>query len=99
MKRELAEVKMERSVQRISPRSGGEIRSDWADALSYPVSLMCCWVLDVSKSGFYARRARPSCDRERENARLEIKILFAHQRTRGAYSAICLHRDLADHGI
>jgi putative transposase len=65
---------------------------------SYPVALMCR-VLDVSKSGFHARKARPPCDRERENARLEIEILSAHQRTRETYSAMRLHRDLADHGI
>jgi hypothetical protein len=39
---------------------------------SYPVALMCR-VLDVSESGFHARRARPPCNRERENARLEIE--------------------------
>ena len=65
---------------------------------SYPVALMCR-VLDVSKSGFHARKARQPCDRERENARLEIEILSAHQRTRETYSAMRLHRDLADHGI
>jgi len=39
---------------------------------SYPVALMCR-VLDVSESGFHARRARPPCERERENARLEVE--------------------------
>ncbi len=65
---------------------------------SYPIALMCR-VLDVSKSGFHARRARLPCDRERENARLEIEILAAHQRTRETYSAKRLHHDLADHGV
>lgn len=65
---------------------------------SYPVSLMCR-VLDVSRSGFHAGRARPPCERELENARLEIEILAAHQRTRETYSARRLHRDLADHGV
>ena len=64
----------------------------------YPIALMCR-VLDVSKSGFHARKARLLCDSERENARLEIEILSAHQRTRETYSAMRLHRDLADHGI
>ena len=61
--------------------------------------MLMCRVLNVSESGFHARRARPLCDRERENARLEIEILAAHQRTRGTYSAMRLHRDLADHGV
>jgi len=64
----------------------------------YPIALMCR-ILDVSESGFHARKASPPCDRERENARLEIEILAAHQRTRETYSAKRLHHDLADHGV
>ncbi|GKS69591.1 hypothetical protein W03_15950 [Nitrosomonas sp. PY1] len=65
---------------------------------SYPVTLMCR-VLDVSESGFHARSSRPLCKRKLENARLEIEILAAHQRTRETYSALRLHRDLADRGV
>lgn len=64
----------------------------------YPIALMCR-VLDVFESGFHARRVRPPCERVRENARLEVEILAAHQRTRETYSAKRLHRDLADHGV
>jgi len=44
---------------------------------------------------------RPPCKRERENTRLEIEILAAHQRTRETYSTKRLHRDLVlvDHGV
>jgi putative transposase len=65
---------------------------------TYPVALMCR-VLNVSESGFHAWRIRPPCERERENARLEIEILSAHQRTRETYSAKRLHSDLEDHGV
>ena len=65
---------------------------------SYPVGLMCR-VLNVSESGFHAKRTRPLCKRKRENTRLEIEILAAHQRTRETYSAKRLHCDLADHGV
>lgn len=65
---------------------------------SYPIVLMC-QVLDVSESGFYARRSRPLCKLKRENARLEIEILAAHRRTRETYSAKRLYHDLADHGV
>ena len=65
---------------------------------SYPVALMCR-VFNVSESGFHARRTRPPCERERENARLEVEILAAHQRTRETYSAKRLHHDLADHNV
>ena len=49
---------------------------------TYPVAFMCR-VLNVSESVFHAWRIRPPCERERENARLEIEILAAHQRTAG----------------
>lgn len=58
-----------------------------------------CRVLNVSESGFHAQRTRPLCKRKRENRRLEIEILVAHQRTRETYSAKRLHHDLADHGV
>ena len=57
-----------------------------------------CRVLNVSESGFHAQRTRPLCKRKRENTRLEIEILAAHQRTRETYGAKRLHHDLADHG-
>ena len=56
----------------------------------YSVTLMCR-VLDVSESGFHAWRIRPPCKRDRENSRLEIEILAAHQRTRETYSTKRLH--------
>ncbi|MBY0474925.1 MAG: hypothetical protein K2Q13_07690 [Nitrosomonas sp.] len=58
-----------------------------------------CRVLDVSKSGFHAWRIRPPCKRDRENSRLEIEILAAHQRTRETYSAKRLHSELTDYGV
>ena len=65
---------------------------------TYPVALMCR-VLNVSKSGFHAWRIRPPCERERENVRLEIEILAAHQRTRETDSEKRLHSDLEDHNV
>lgn len=65
---------------------------------AYPIVSMCR-VFGVSESGFYAWRTRVPSERERENARLEIEIKAAHQRTRETYSATHLHNDLADHGV
>lgn len=65
---------------------------------SYPIVSMCR-IFGVSESGFYAWRVRAPSERERENARLEIEIKAAHQRTRETYSATRLHSDLADHGV
>jgi len=64
----------------------------------YPISLMCR-VLVVSESGYHAWRHRPHSERRQLNARLEIEILAAHQRTRETYGAERLHDDLADHGV
>jgi len=58
-----------------------------------------CRALNVSESDFHAQRTRPLCKRKRENTRLEIEILAAHQRTRETYSAKRLHHDLADHRV
>ena len=65
---------------------------------SYPVALMCR-ALNVSESGFHAQRTRPLCKRKRENTRLEIEILAAHQRTRETYSTKRLHCELGDRGV
>lgn len=100
MKRELAEVKIERDFKKVCDvfRQGGAMRYGLIESMrrKYPIALMYR-VLDVSESGFHARRARPPCERVRENTRLKIEILSAHQRTRETYSAMRLPRDLADH--
>jgi putative transposase len=64
----------------------------------YPVVLMCR-TLEVSESGFHAWAIRPPSARKLENARFEIEVLAAHQRTRETYGAERLHNDLVDHGI
>lgn len=64
----------------------------------YPVTVMCR-VLDVSESGYHAWRKRPPSLRARQNARLEIEIKAAHERTRRTYGPERLQSDLADNGI
>lgn len=64
----------------------------------YPVAVMCR-VFDVSESGYHAWRDRPLSPRAQENARLEIEIRAAHQRTRETCGPERLQSDLADHGI
>ncbi len=65
---------------------------------SYPVAAMCR-MLDVSESGYHAWRKRPPSSREQANARLEIEIRAAHERTRHTYGPERLQADLADNGI
>jgi len=64
----------------------------------YPLGTLCR-VLDVSASGFHARRSRGPSRRAQEEPRLEIEIRAAHQRTRQTYGPERLQRDLAAHGV
>jgi putative transposase len=64
----------------------------------HPVGTMCR-ILEVSESGYHARRRRPPSARKQENHRLETEIKAAHQRTRETYGPERLQSDLADHGI
>jgi putative transposase len=64
----------------------------------YPVAAMCR-ALCVSESGYHAWRKRPPSPRAQENARLEMQIKAAHQRTRETYGPERLQADLADHGL
>lgn len=64
----------------------------------YPVAAMCR-MLGVSESGYHAWRKRPPSPRAQENARLEVEIKAAHDRTRQTYGPERLQADLADNGI
>jgi putative transposase len=58
-----------------------------------------CRMLGVSESGYHAWRKRPASTRAQENARLEVEIKAAHDRTRQTYGPERLQADLADNGI
>ena len=61
----------------------------------YPLGMLCR-VLEVSASGFHARRSRAPSRRAQQEPRLEIEIRAAHQRTRQTYGP---QRELAAHGV
>ena len=65
---------------------------------SYPVAAMCR-VLEVSESGYHAWAKREPSPRAIANARLEIEVKAAHERTRHTYGPKRLQSDLADHGV
>ncbi len=65
---------------------------------AYPIAAMCR-VLGVSESGYHAWRKRPPSMRAQANARLEVEIKAAHERTRQTYGAERLQADLADNGV
>jgi len=81
-------------------REGVAVKYGRIDELrqQHPVAAMCR-VLDVSESGYHAWRKRPPSPRAQENARLEVEIKAAHQRTRQTYGPERLQADLADHGV
>jgi len=64
----------------------------------YPLGVLCR-VLGVSSSGFHARRSRGPSRWAQQEARLEIEIRAAHQRTRQTYGPERLQRDLATYGV
>ena len=66
--------------------------------LEYPLGMLCR-ILEVSVSGFHARRSRGPSRRAQEEPRLEIEIRAAHQRTRQTYGPERLQRELAAHGV
>lgn len=64
----------------------------------YPVVLLCR-VLEVSWSGYHAWARRQPSRRAQDNARLEVAIQAAHQRTRASYGLARLQAELRDDGV
>ncbi|HJT59652.1 MAG TPA: IS3 family transposase, partial [Ktedonobacteraceae bacterium] len=64
----------------------------------FPVVTMCR-VLEVSESGFYAWRKRPTCQRQREDAQLtsHIRQVFCSHRER--YGSPRIHAELKEQGV
>jgi len=57
-----------------------------------------CSVLEVSRSGYYAWRARAESTRSRENRRLLALIKEEHERSRGTYGSRRIHATLKRRG-
>jgi len=68
-----------------------------AKRVAFPITVMCD-VLDVARSGFYAWKDRPVCEREKKDARLVVKIAAAHNRSRRTYGSPRIHAELRDDG-
>jgi len=63
----------------------------------FPVEV-CCEVLGVSRSGYYAWRDRPASARERRREELTRKVKAAHQENRGVYGSPRVSRVLKAQG-
>ncbi|MFZ5957237.1 IS3 family transposase [Pseudomonas knackmussii] len=97
----LAQVTEERDVlKRRSPSSRShevQFRTIEALASRYPVAPMCR-LLQVSRSGFYARQMRPSSAREMANRRLSKEIHTIHYEVNGIYGHRCIKAECAAMG-
>jgi putative transposase len=58
-----------------------------------------CRVLQVSRSGYYAWKARPASPRERENHQLLTRIETIHVHSREAYGVVKTQRALREDGV
>jgi len=63
----------------------------------YPLRLMC-GVLQLSAAGFYAWSRRSPCERAIADERLILNVRISHHRSKGAYGAPRVHRDLRAEG-
>ena len=67
--------------------------------VAFPVSVLCR-MLGVSRSGYYAWKARPARRVVNpESVALEAEIAAAHNRSRGTYGSPRIHRELRARGI
>ena len=58
-----------------------------------------CRALDVSRSGYYAWKSRPACDREQENKLLAFHIKAIHNETDATYGTPRITKELKEAGI
>ena len=59
---------------------------------------VCCRVLNVSRSGYYAWRNRPESEREKHRRELGDRIAEIHQENRQVYGSPRIHRALKNEG-
>src|SRR6185369_14653474 len=64
-----------------------------AEKALYPITRMC-FLLAVSRAGFYAWIDRPPSARTLEDGRLAVQIHAAHERSRQTYGSPRLHAEL-----
>lgn len=68
-----------------------------AEKACFPVRLLCR-ILQVSRSGYYGWRDRPTNARDQENRHLEVKIRSLHRASRRIYGSPRIFNALRDSG-
>jgi putative transposase len=100
-RRRIAELETELAVHRratellkeMVPPKGRYAAIATMAAEGLPVDV-CCRIVDVSVSGYYAWRSRPPSARSLRHAWLTDQIRAAHAASRGTYGAIRVHAEL-----
>ncbi len=66
-----------------------------AEKATYPLTKLCRW-LDVTRSGFYAWRARPESTHAREDRRLAVLVRASFEASKQRYGSPRVHEDLLE---
>ncbi len=69
-----------------------------AEKANYPITVLCD-VLEVSRSGFYARTTRSPSARSKTDAKLAVEIAAAHKKSSKRYGSPRVHRALRRKGV
>jgi transposase InsO family protein len=65
------------------------------EKVTYPLTKLCRW-LDVTRSGFYAWRARPESTHAREDRRLTVLVRASFEASKQRYGSPRVHEDLLE---
>jgi putative transposase len=103
LRKELAEVRMERDIKK---KSGGVLCAGVAAKyavietmrLEYPVTVLCR-AFEVSRSGFYAWTKGDESSRAQEDERLKVVITAVHKQSRETYGPLRMQPELAEQGF
>ena len=66
-----------------------------AEKATYPLTKLCRW-LDVTRSGFYAWRARPESTHAREDRRLTVLVRASFEASKQRYGSPRVHEDFLE---
>ncbi|WP_394836275.1 IS3 family transposase [Pendulispora rubella] len=103
LRRKVKRLEMERENLKKSSnilREGEHVKFAFIDVEKtfWPIQVLC-FVLGVSRSGYYAWKARPKSKARTSDEKLATQIEASHKRSRGTYGSPRVHRELRARGI